>query len=273
MEADLTRSFFYSSFPSITIEVQENWEDRIFMTRKGDKAWVFERVLLTDRSAAFRGDSCGGQTQRTASEAYEAVRDKASKYWWEPIRRSVLQFAGVGQEILDLAINYPAQGDVQASKRKPVITYISRQSGSRRKLIDNDHQSLVIAVERLAARRGWEFNVVDAGSLEQEEQLRLAARTTVMLGVHGNGLTHLLLMAPTPVSTVIEMFYPGGFAHDYEWTTRALNMKHFAVWNDTWHSFPTEPHVDYPEGFQGDTIPVHGDSVARLIEQRLDGIL
>lgn len=52
--------------------------------------------------------------------------------------------------------------------------------------------------------------------------------------MHGNGLTHLMLMAPTPVSTVIEMFYPGGFAHDYEWTTLALNMKHFAVWNDTY---------------------------------------
>ena len=54
-----------------------------------------------------------------------------------------------------------------------------------------------------------------------------------MLGVHGNGLTHLVMMPPTRVSAVIEMFIPGGFAHDYEWTTRALGMRHFAVWNDT----------------------------------------
>lgn len=35
-----------------------------------------------------------------------------------------------------------------------------------------------------------------------------------MLGVHGNGLTHLIWMPPTPRSTVIEMFFKGGFARD-----------------------------------------------------------
>jgi hypothetical protein len=45
------------------------------------------------------------------------------------------------------------------------------------------------------------------------------------------------MMSPTPISTVIELFYPGGFAHDYEWTARALGHKHFAVWNDTYVAF------------------------------------
>ena len=53
-----------------------------------------------------------------------------------------------------------------------------------------------------------------------------------MLGVHGNGLTHLVFMKPNRASTVIELFYPGGFAHDYHWTTRSLGMTHVAVWND-----------------------------------------
>ena len=53
-----------------------------------------------------------------------------------------------------------------------------------------------------------------------------------MMGVHGNGLTSLLWMRPTPRSTVIEFFYPGGFAHDYEYTTRALGMVHYGFWND-----------------------------------------
>jgi hypothetical protein len=54
--------------------------------------------------------------------------------------------------------------------------------------------------------------------LSRDEQIRLAARTTIMMGVHGNGLTHLLWMKPTPRATVIEFFYPQGFAHDYEFT-------------------------------------------------------
>ena len=53
-----------------------------------------------------------------------------------------------------------------------------------------------------------------------------------MMGVHGNGLTALLWMKPTPRSTVMEFFYPGGFAHDYEYTTRALGMVHYGFWGD-----------------------------------------
>jgi len=50
------------------------------------------------------------------------------------------------------------------------------------------------------------------------------------MGVHGNGLTSLVWMKPNPRSTVMEFFYPQGFAHDYEYTTRALGMKHYGFW-------------------------------------------
>ena len=100
------------------------------------------------------------------------------------------------------------------------------------------------------------------------------------------------MMPITPISTVIELFYPEGYAHDYEWTTRALGMKHFAVWNDTYvqvillsmwatqliHRVSSTTHPEwtwpnYPEGFQGTQIPVHGPYVAKLIEDRADGNL
>lgn len=53
-----------------------------------------------------------------------------------------------------------------------------------------------------------------------------------MMGVHGNGLTSLVWMKPTPRSTVIEFFYPKGMAFDYEYTTRALGMVHYSVWDN-----------------------------------------
>ena len=46
------------------------------------------------------------------------------------------------------------------------------------------------------------------------------------------------MMPITPISTVIELFYPEGYAHDYEWTARALGIKHFAVRNDTYVWIP-----------------------------------
>lgn len=91
---------------------------------------------------------------------------------------------------------------------------------------------------------------------------------------------------------MVEIFFPGGFAHDYEWTTRAMRGRHFAIWNDTcvfnlssrsgivvdhqyfrYHTYPDTPGVAYPEGFQGTSIPVHGPTVAKVIEDRLDGKL
>lgn len=52
-----------------------------------------------------------------------------------------------------------------------------------------------------------------------------------MMGVHGNGLTSLVWMKPNPRSTVMEFFFPEGFAHDYEYTTRALGMQHYGFWD------------------------------------------
>ena len=30
----------------------------------------------------------------------------------------------------------------------------------------------------------------------------------------------------------MEFFFPGGFAYDYEWTTRALGMTHYGFWGN-----------------------------------------
>lgn len=91
----------------------------------------------------------------------------------------------------------------------------------------------------------------------------------ILLGVHGNGLTHLVFMPPTRISAVIEIFCPPGFAHDYQWTTRALGMTYFGVWNDTY--FTREPEVRYPECFQGDGIMVWAGVVVEIVEGRVRG--
>ena len=189
-------------------------------------------VLLTDRSAAHRGAICGSQTQRIASEAWDYMRKQnllmgmKAGGWWEPVRSAVLRFAGAD-------VDRRAMQTLEVPE-KVVISYISRQGVSRRKLTDESHLSLVSSLEELCTRRGWELNVLAAETMTKDMQLREAARTTIMLGVHGNGLSHLLWMPPTKTSAVIEIFYPGGFAHDYHWTSRALGMSHYAVWNDTY---------------------------------------
>ncbi|KAJ2925857.1 hypothetical protein H1R20_g11236, partial [Candolleomyces eurysporus] len=256
-------------------------------------------------SASHRGHMCGSLTQRTAAEAWDSMR-KAGKLrgihvggWWAPIREAVWKFAGVsahggvldGSQIAFSVDQTKVDGaadktgepvdvgeEFQAALPMPsevVITYISRQSARNRKLVKEDHDAMVEAVNELVKRKNEEREVVEtrAEHLTKDQQVQAAARTTILLGVHGNGLTHLVWMKPTKVSSVIEIFCPPGFAHDYWWTAKSLGMRHWAMWNDTAKTWPEKPDVNYPDCFQKNAIPVHGPSVAKLIEDRVAGKL
>jgi hypothetical protein len=59
------------------------------------------------------------------------------------------------------------------------VTYVSRQNSKDRQLSKSDHEALVAALEELCVGRGWELNVPLMEHMSIEEQLVLAARTTV----------------------------------------------------------------------------------------------
>lgn len=56
-----------------------------------------------------------------------------------------------------------------------------------------------------------------------------------------------------------------------QWTAHALGIRHFGVQHDYTFTSPDLPPVNYPEGFQGNSITVVGKVVADLIEERLAG--
>lgn len=274
------------------------------------RAWHFEHLLLHDRSAAFRGDWCGGKVHRIAAEAIEKARGEGrlAKTWWTQVRHRVLRFAGAETDVLD-ASTVDALGTAleTALPRTIVVTYLSRQD-VRRRLLEPDHAALVRALEEFVAarnaeraadgagttKRAWELHVAKGEAMTKDEQVRLFARTSILLGVHGNGLTHVVMMPPSPVSTLIEMFYPGGFAHDYEWTAKALGHRYYGTWNDTcvrspfpscclrtnrcvclnrYFTEPNIPDVAYVEGFQGTEISITPSTVIKIIEDRVAGHL
>ena len=122
---------------------------------------------------------------------------QTNQWWWEPVRRQVLRFAGTPEDIINRnlwgygAVN-PATYDHDAELRlrlgkveaapptdfKPLVTYISRQS-SRRRLTPESHADLVQALEKHSKAKGWELKIVEAEKMSKEEQVDLAARTTV----------------------------------------------------------------------------------------------
>ncbi|TDL18327.1 hypothetical protein BD410DRAFT_775088 [Rickenella mellea] len=243
-----------AAFPSLSMEFEDDWTDR----SQTHRPYMFERLLVADRAAAVHGESFQ-KTWRMASQAFEL---SASKYC---VRRNVLDFSGLATEW----INGPNPATLH--RQQFVVTYISRQGWGRRMLRPGDHERLVHELIMLKIQFGIEVNVVEMDKLTRAEQFRLAGRTTIMIGVHGNGLTALLWMRPTQQSTVIEFFYPQGLAFDYEYTTRALGMVHYGVWNDEIFTRPNVPQwPNYPDGFHGNDIPLNGSVVAELIRHRLE---
>jgi hypothetical protein len=182
------------------VEVQQDWEDRIALTADNklqDRVWHFPILLLADRSAAFRGQICGGQTQRTAAEAWEFMSQNhklmGSKVggWWEPVRAAVWRFAGAEATVdtvasAEMALERPdSKKDVNelaaSVPEKIIITYISRQGVPRRKLLQDDHTALIAALQDLVSRKGksWELHVLQAERMTKDEQIRAVAKTTV----------------------------------------------------------------------------------------------
>lgn len=140
---------------------------------------------------------------------------------WVHIDRRTLAGGGIGQpqakyiQRLDPSAWYEAiQGPIHHSCTAEV-TYISRQKAARRRLHPAIHERLVSQLQQL---KGIHFREVAMEELDFPAQLELAKRTDVLIGVHGNGLTHAMFMRPKKF--VCELFVPGSA---YQWHYYAMS--------------------------------------------------
>jgi len=190
-------------------------------------------------------------------------------HFWEPLRQRLVLNTIAYLPVLNTA------GAVVSEPKSPlpIVTYVSRQSTGRR-LNQESHDGLVKALEELAREGLCELHVRRMELLPFSQQVEAVARSTIILGVHGNGLTHQLWMPPSPRSTVIEIIFPKAYLHDYEMLARNSGHKHYAVWNDTTLTFPKGEwfkgvHGGRGQDLHGSNIPVHGPTVAQVIRERL----
>lgn len=157
--AKMNQYIFHGAFPSASIEYQDDWKDRM----QTMKAWKFDRVVFADRAAAMRTNKFT-DVERYAAPAFAMP---GAPNFWEPLRRNVVEFAGADAKA------------GSGTQSKPVITYVSRQDWGRRMLRPADHETLVNALRRLENEHGYEINIVAMDLLTRDEQIRLAARSTV----------------------------------------------------------------------------------------------
>ncbi|KAF9267597.1 hypothetical protein L218DRAFT_978133 [Marasmius fiardii PR-910] len=243
-----------TAFPSLIMEFSDDWHDHSEM----GIPFVFERVLIADRSASELAYNFE-RFLRTASVAF-GLPGSSTVNWWRTIRNNVVRFTGLDP------LNAKIPEDATDT---PVITYASRQEWNKRMLKPEDHELLVKELYKLRDEHGYEVNIVSMDKITRQEQTRLSGRTTIMMGIHGNALTSFVWMNPTPRSAVMEFFFPEGFAYDYEFTARAIGLKHYGFWGDRFFTAPHLPKVNYPEGFQGKSIPLNGTLVEELVHEIL----
>ncbi|KAF9458149.1 hypothetical protein BDZ94DRAFT_1174146 [Collybia nuda] len=250
-----------AAFPHTSIEQSEYWEDLI----KLNITVVFERVVLVNRHAAHTHNYANQWYKMIAGTMNVTVPDG----FWAPIQKSLVQnILGYLPAVEDRGVG---MNPLEAVSMKPLVTYISRQAAGRR-LLEKDHEGLVGALRKLEEEGICDVQVAMMERMTVRDQIDLVARSTIILGVHGNGLTHQLWMPPSSRSTIIEIFSPEGFLFDYEILARNLGHRHYIVWNDTLLTYPKGTYhkgINYVEEFHGTTIPVHGPSVARVIKKLL----
>lgn len=173
-------------FPNAVIETLEDWEDRM----NSDTIYRFETVILADRFGGHAGPTSSYKPWG------DAFRLDVPKNWFQPLRERLLaDYKG------PIPVERTKEG---APKTKlPVITYITRQTTTRR-LTDESHDDLMKELDRIRKEKLAEVNVEEFEERSVEDQIAIMGRTSILISVHGNGLTNALWMNPGPHSGVFE---------------------------------------------------------------------
>lgn len=252
--AGLSTWFLNNILPETAVEDQFVWADR----KSSGSVFLFERLVIVDRFAAHRYGQRNGMWNKMTAEL---SRIQAPSNWISPLRERMLSLGHLfGCELEHRRSNVP------------VVTYINRQKTGRR-LTDEDAENLLVVMSELDRQGVIEFHNAEMENIPRIAQFCLATKTDIMMGVHGNGLSHQLWMKPG--GAVIEIMDIGGFALDYAVPAKLMGHRYHAIHNDTvfrqdqWVTDKGKPTYQ-SAGFHGHNIRVDGAFMKSLIQELAD---
>ncbi|KAL7421373.1 hypothetical protein Q5752_004258 [Cryptotrichosporon argae] len=246
------------------------------LTRSGEWAY-FERIVVVDRWASHRHNPAADVWNKMALPAFELGPPLD---FFENARLRVLRSLGIApatitsdgpielSEVIGDANDDALQRATESAK--PTIVYVDRQ-GSRRRLRQADHEALLLGLSQLQLEGRADVRDVPFETMSITEQIEVAASASIMLGVHGNGLTHQLWMPAG--SALVEIFPPQAFVRDYQAVAQVLRHPYVCIQNDT--VLDREQWEERMGGW-GDKwlhtstpIPVSADTVLEAVERLL----
>jgi len=171
--------------------------DAIILTDLGFANDPIENVILIDR----------GLCHTDINKMIEPVLFMVVK--WGPALRALVYSA--------LGLEYRSRGEIGKSPRS---IYVPRKP-PRTLALEAEEKVLGILSEMTS------LSTVDFTGMSWPDQVRCCAKSDVMIGVHGNGLTNLLWLPPH--ATVIEIFPEGVHHYDYQMMAEIVHLDYFGL--------------------------------------------
>jgi len=195
-------------FPNATIQT---WDD--FLMEFSGQVVCFEKAITSDRSM-----------ERHKIEPYFTER-MLGGYFYLVDDDAIDHLTSAVWEYCDVASPPPD---------RTVVTYVRRAGG--RHLAAATEAELLRRIEELPH---VELVTVDFAAIPFSEQIRITARTDILLGVHGNGLSHALFLPQR--ATLIELFPANCFKVEYRFFARWRQVAHHG-WIDQ-SGWVTDPNL------------------------------
>ncbi len=185
-------------FPNAAIKT---WDD--FMRDTQWKTIYFEKAITSDRSMdIFKQEPY--YTERMLGGYFQALKKESLDH------------------LISLVWKY---FDVmKCSSDKLKVTYLKRLKN--RTLVPDCEKELI---DKIRALPNVELQVVDFETISFGQQVSIAANTDVLIGVHGNGLSHTLFLPDG--ATLIELFPENSFRVEYRIFAKSRGLKYFG-WID-----------------------------------------
>lgn len=209
------------------------WKE--FVKETEEDLLCFEKVLVSDRCMEYLNPDYA-KTERMMG----AYVDSLTKPSLDALREAVCTYAG----------------KVEKSSNKRIVTYVTRTPP--RCLPPEVEEKLFTKIREL---ENVELRVVDFAKLSFVEQVKVAAVTDILIGVHGNGLSHTLFLPEG--ASLIEIFPEDVLRVEYRFFARARGLGYFGY----------IPNRGWIQDEEADAIGVFGDVNAPVRNVNVDALI
>ncbi|WWC87939.1 uncharacterized protein L201_002839 [Kwoniella dendrophila CBS 6074] len=225
--------------------------------------WVgFERLAIIDRWASHRYNPKSNEWNKMALDVFSllpASSSGAAESIFEPYRNNFLEYMHIK--------NKHRKEKGKSINELPKIIHVDRGHSSRH-LTNQSHYNIISTLEELNKEGKANCVIGKLEDMDYVDQIKLFADADIIIGVHGNGLTHQMWMPSGGI--LIEIFPHGVFLRDYQVIAQVMGHQHIAILDskiytqEEWESEPgkllastgqaNDQNIHLNKGFIGDLL-------------------